>query len=276
MMFLLIVGLGIASMSFELIFTAAATPKLVVLDAPQDGQHQLQCYQNNQPVALDRDGQLEVLVWNIYKQNRANWQASLERYSQGSDLVLLQEASLTDELRQWINASDWNGNAVDAFKVFDTSAGVLNLARELPSRACAYIEVEPWLRLPKSGLYATYPLSDGRELAVVNIHAINFTYGTHEYRTQIERLTAELESHPGPVILGGDFNSWSQDRMAVMQEAVERMGLVAATFTPDARTEFITGLALDHIYYRGLTLESAEAPETDASDHNPLLARFRL
>lgn len=47
-------------------------------------------------------------------------------------------------------------------------------------------------------------------------------------------------------------------------------------FTPDQRLRFMTGLPLDHVFYKGLTLEQAQAPESDASDHNPMLVSFRL
>ncbi len=38
----------------------------------------------------------------------------------------------------------------------------------------------------------------------------------------------------------------------------------------------VFGKPLDHLYYRDLRLVRAEAPKTDASDHNPIIASFRL
>ncbi|MGL5288947.1 MAG: endonuclease/exonuclease/phosphatase family protein, partial [Aeromonas sp.] len=34
------------------------------------------------------------------------------------------------------------------------------------------------------------------------------------------------------------------------------------------------GRPLDHIYYRNLDLVSVSSPNTDSSDHNPIIARF--
>lgn len=236
----------------------------------------LQCYRNEQAPVLDNRGELKLLVWNIYKQNRENWQQSLAELSDEKQLVLLQEASMTPDLIDWVAKQGWFGSQVDAFKAFDTSAGVLNLSMNTPSKACAYTELEPWLRLPKSALYALYPLSSGEQLAVVNIHAVNFTYGTKEYHRQLTALTKELSQHHGPIIVAGDFNSWSEERFAVMSKALTSLGLEEVDYQPDNRTQFVTGLPLDHVFYRGLTLETAEAPISDASDHNPILVSFRL
>lgn len=236
----------------------------------------LHCFENSNAKVLDDNGLLSVLVWNIYKQNKSNWQSSLDSLTEGKQLVLLQEASMTPELIGWIAERRWFASQVDAFKAFQTSAGVLNLSYDSPSKACAYTELEPWLRLPKSALYALYPLSNGQQLAVVNIHAVNFTYGTTEYRRQLGVLVNELQQHQGPIIVAGDFNSWSEERLAVMQQTLAQLELNEVAYQPDLRTQFITGLALDHVFYRGLTLKTAEAPNTDASDHNPLLVSFRL
>ncbi|NAW89958.1 hypothetical protein B9J88_00905 [Vibrio sp. V05_P4A8T149] len=264
-----------AVVSFFSIFTIPSTPQLLTIDG-KNASSPLICYDNPNARAIDVRGQLNVLVWNIYKQNRATWQSELDKFSQDAQLVLLQEASMTLSLKEWISQKQWGGTQADAFRVFGESAGVLNLGRQMPVLACAYTELEPWLRLPKSAIYALYRLSDGQTLAVVNLHAVNFTYGTQEYTNQLEALLVQLKTHQGPVIVGGDFNSWSQARMDTLTAALNRVGLKEVSFEPDHRVQFVTGLVLDHLFYRGLTLLNAKAPVTDASDHNPLLASFSL
>ncbi len=264
-----------AIVGYHSVFTLPSSAQLSSI-SQQGIEPSLQCYRNLRAKSIDEGGSINLLVWNIYKQNRDSWQVELEQYMSNKQLLLLQEANMTDELRSWISGGGWFGSQVDAFKAFDTSAGVLNLSYVSPSLACAYVELEPWLRLPKSGLYATYPLSNGQVLAVVNIHAVNFTYGTLEYQRQISTLVEELKRHQGPIIVGGDFNSWSEERLAVMKQALHSIDLTEAVYRPDHRTEFITGLPLDHLFYRGLTLIKAEAPMSDASDHNPIVASFRL
>ncbi|KJY82327.1 hypothetical protein TW81_14615 [Vibrio galatheae] len=271
MLTLCIVAVG----GYQSIFRTSQQAQLGLI-SNHDIELSLHCYQNTEAPQIDNKGQLNLTVWNIYKQNKSNWQESLTKLSQDKHLILIQEASMTDEFKQWIEQQGWFANLVDAFEVFDVAAGVLNLSASAPSKACAYTELEPWLRLPKSALYAVYPLSSGEELAVVNIHAVNFTYGTQEYSRQLKTLTDELSDHSGPIIVAGDFNSWSEERLVVMSAALSQLGLKEVVYQPDNRTQFITGLPLDHVFYRGLRLEKAEAPINDASDHNPILVNFRL
>ncbi len=225
---------------------------------------------------LDQQGQINLLVWNIHKQTEENWQQELQHLSQGRQLILLQEASISAEFKQWLSQQAWGANYVNAFKVFDVSAGVLNLASVMPNFACAYIEQEPWLQLPKSGLYARYDLSNGQQLAVINIHAVNFTLGTKDFLRQIEALKQAVTEHQGPLIVAGDFNTWSQARTEKLASLMAELQLQQVAFEQDKRKVFVNGLPLDHIFYRGLQLHAAQAVETQASDHNPMLVNFSL
>ncbi|MBW3694370.1 endonuclease/exonuclease/phosphatase family protein [Vibrio sp. T187] len=275
-LFLFIVILSIGAVaSHHLIFTIPNQTELVTASSLSE-QKQYTCYQNTLAEPLDTSAGLGVLVWNIYKQNRPNWAQSLERFSKHSQIVLLQEASMTKELKGWIKQAEWGSNQVNAFEAFNTSAGVLSLAKTLPTQACGFTYTEPWLQLPKSALWTLYSLDNGETLAVVNIHAVNFTLGTEDYQSQLSVLTQKLSSHQGPMIFAGDFNSWSEARMDVLKAELTNVGLKEVAFNPDNRTQFVSGLPLDHVFYRDLALDTAEASITDASDHNPLLVRFRL
>ncbi|MEZ9717244.1 endonuclease/exonuclease/phosphatase family protein [Vibrio cyclitrophicus] len=260
--------------SFHLIFVIPQKPNLVT-SSYSTSNDTYSCYQNSLPKSIDVSDGLSLIVWNIYKQNRNNWQNELNQLTEGSDLVLLQEARMTKELSQWVTSGQWGSTRVNAFEVFEQSAGVLSLATHLPIEACAYTHEEPWLQLPKSALWSRYQLSNGEELAVINIHAVNFTFGTEDYKAQLKSLTDNLQKYRGPVIFAGDFNSWSEARFAVLKEALEKVGLTEVVFDPDNRTQSMTGLVLDHVFYRGLEVEKAKAPITDASDHNPMRVTFK-
>ncbi|MEC7939521.1 MAG: endonuclease/exonuclease/phosphatase family protein [Pseudomonadota bacterium] len=260
--------------SFHFIFVIPNKPNLIT-SSPNTSNDIYSCYQNSESKALDVSDGLSLTVWNIYKQNRSHWQTELNKLTAGSDLVLLQEASMTDGLRQWVTSGQWGSTRVNAFEAFEKSAGVLNLATHLPIEACAYTHEEPWLQLPKSALWSRYKLNNGEELAVINIHAVNFTFGTEDYKAQLKSLTDNLQNYRGSIIFAGDFNSWSEARFTVLTEELEKVGLAEVAFEPDNRTQFITGLVLDHVFYRGLEVEKAKAPMTDASDHNPMLVTFK-
>ncbi|GLT17263.1 UPF0294 protein [Vibrio zhanjiangensis] len=263
------------AIGFNVAFSLPKEPKIAVISPSNEAFFQY-CAEQSSSDVLDDNGQLNLLVWNIYKQNRDNWQQSLQFYSQDKQLVLLQESNLTPELKTWLKSQRWYAYQVDAFELFGVSVGVLNLSKIGPQKACAYTELEPWLRLPKSALYSTYHLSNGELLAVVNLHAVNFTYGTEEYQKQIDTVIALVQNHNGPIIVGGDFNSWSATRLAIIEQALSPLGLKEVDYSPDNRSQFVTGYALDHIFYRGLDLIRAGAPTSDASDHNPIEVVFKL
>ncbi|WP_087019491.1 endonuclease/exonuclease/phosphatase family protein [Thaumasiovibrio subtropicus] len=252
-------------------------------DIPQEAQvmtltsEQLRCFEASSELTqpLDVDGVLRLSVWNIYKGALPGWQEELDSLTAKSDLVLLQEASLHEDFRHYLDSKQWQVAMANAFSLFDQSAGVLNLSRVEALQSCAYLTTEPWLRLPKSALYAEFPLSTGEVLAVVNLHGINFTLGTEIYAEQLARLAQALSEHEGPIIVAGDFNTWRKGRQKIVEAFAEKLGMQHAQFGDDYRTR-VLGRPLDHLFYRGLTLENAEAPETDASDHNPLWAQFRL
>lgn len=266
----------IVFISFFSIFTIPSKPQLISI-SKQTSESDWYCHESHPPTpAIDRGGKLNVLVWNIHKQAADNWQSELEKLSANKQLILLQEASLTDGFKSWLNKQAWGASYVNAFKVFGVSSGVVNLASQLPNRACAYTSLEPWIQLPKSALYARYSLSNGQDLVVINLHAINFTAGTAEFEQQIKQLQQAVDKHQGPLLIAGDFNTWSEARLSRLRQMMQVLNMKEAVFTPDYRRLFINNLAFDHVFYRGLKQQSARSPVTKASDHNPMLIHFEL
>ncbi len=224
---------------------------------------------------LDMDGYLTITVWNIYKQQKDNWRSALNQYAKTSELILLQEAKLTSDLSEYLHQSHWQVTMANAFKFQNTSAGVMNLSTVKSLSTCAYLAMEPWLRLPKSALLAEYALSDGQTLAVVNLHGVNFAWGLNDYKAQLTALEAVLSQHTGPIILAGDFNTWRKARLNVVHQFARDLRLSEVVLGQDQRLR-VFGQPLDHVYYRGLEMIKAEAPKTDASDHNPIIVDFKV
>ncbi len=54
-------------------------------------------------------------MWNIYKQQRAEWLSVLKNYGKDAHLVLLQEAQTTPELVQFATANYLAADQVPAF-----------------------------------------------------------------------------------------------------------------------------------------------------------------
>lgn len=225
--------------------------------------------------ALDKEGKLRVGVWNIYKQQKRGWQQDLSEMARRSELLLLQEAKLNAGFNQYLVDASLHLVMAKAFSLLKSPVGVMNLAKEQARDACAFHAVEPWIRFAKSTLISRYPLSNGQTLLVVNLHGINFDWQLKSYQDQWQQIVKKINLHQGPVILGGDFNTWRGERMAYIERLAHMLKLKEAIYEQDNRHR-VFGFPLDHLYYRGLSLVAAESFNSKASDHNPIWAEFRL
>ena len=220
--------------------------------------------------------QLNVLVWNIFKQKRSNCIKLLEKYAQNTQLILLQEAQNTPKLINFITEHSKVADQVPAYSFNDIYAGVMTIADSTPIIASHFKEREPLIRIPKSALITEYLLANSvHTLLVANIHAVNFSFGVKVYQQQINDLITQIKHHQGPIILAGDFNSWSRQRLHLLYNLIRKIDLKPVNFSTDIRKTFM-GKPLDFVFYRGMHVEHAEIVNTEASDHNPLLVNFRL
>lgn len=224
---------------------------------------------------LDNNGELDVVVWNVYKQNRPSVFADLTHMEKNNRLMLLQEVSFESHMQHYIKTHKLNANMVSAFKIFDVPAGVMTLSRSPAIESCDFLATEPWLRLPKSALLSHFSLSNGEKLIAINLHSINFTWRLTAFNAQLETLVKELKDHKGPIIVGGDFNTWRGARLSQVKALAKKLGLKEAQYHPDNRKR-VMGHHLDHLYYRGLDLISAKSLHSESSDHNPIEASFKI
>lgn len=222
---------------------------------------------------LSNEERIRILVWNIFKQQRAEWLSVLKNYGKDAHLVLLQEAQTTPELVQFATANYLAADQVPAFVLPQHPSGVMTLSAAHPVYCCPLREREPILRLAKSALVTVYPLPDTRLLMVVNVHAVNFSLGVDVYSKQLLPIGDQIAHHRGPVIMAGDFNAWSRPRMNALYRFAREMSLRQVRFTDDQRRRAF-GRPLDFVFYRGLNVNEASVLVTRASDHNPLLVEF--
>ncbi|MGL5335050.1 MAG: endonuclease/exonuclease/phosphatase family protein [Enterovibrio sp.] len=263
---------------FLLLFSAIFT--FFAVKAPEESyfvgmQEQGSCidFTRAEKNIIDVSQPLTVAVWNIYKQNNAGWDTQLTALQQSSDLVLLQEAKSNKKLVTLFKNQEWNTQQTHAFSVFENIYGVLNASQYTPLKTCVYKEKEPFLRLPKSAVVSFYPLSNGEQLALINLHAINFVYDIKNYKKQINTLLENIKHFSGAVIIAGDFNTWNEKRLNFVLQTVAQFGLKSVAFSVDERKTFL-GFPLDHVFYRGLNLQTAVSKNTKASDHAWLQASF--
>ena len=151
--------------------------------------------------------QFDLMSWNIYKMKRPKFQATLQSFEQ-VHIKLLQEA-------KW-PFIDFPHHNVSMFKTFqlpltETYTGVAIASRYQPLTVEGHLSPfkESFLNTPKSLLCESYQWQE-QQLKICNIHALNFV-SVKTFQHHIDQLAA-LE-HTGPLIWGGDFNTWSKAKL---------------------------------------------------------------
>ncbi len=224
--------------------------------------------------ALD-PARIRLLTWNIHKEDDPGWDADLARFAQASDIVLLQEVTLIDPMTEILQRAGLRWVMASSFIYKDTDIGVVTAARAPTVAHCTQRVTEPLIRLPKSSVVTWLPLrGSSKLLAVANIHSINFALTLGSYEAQFAGVVEALSQHDGPIVLAGDLNTWTDQRLVALQNVADKLGLTEIPFE-SGRSRFL-GHELDHILVRGLTVESAQAIAVKSSDHNPVTAVLRV
>jgi len=266
--------------------TLTVQPRAVLLDS--EGKAEVQSLACSGPAFVERrergmaraealdPSAIRLLTWNVHKQDDPGWDRDLAQFAKQNDVVLLQEAVLSQPLRHILEGDGLRWVMASSFIYSDIDIGVITASRKVPLTSCTQRAVEPLIRIPKSAVISWFRL-DGRSdtLAVVNVHAINFAITLGAYQAQLEALADALADHPGPIVFAGDLNTWNQMRNEAVRDVARKLKLTEITYKDDKRTIFM-GKQLDHILVRGLELVEGQAIEVTSSDHNPVRATFRV
>lgn len=204
------------------------------------------CYQHEQPQPLPST--LNIIVWNAAKSDHARYDEMLNT----SDLALLQEALVNDFA---LSAEAYHGSGVALQGISE------------PISSCFWLSYEPILLSPKASLVAEYDIESSAEhLFVATLHGVNFDWSQEVWKAQIDRLLATVKNHRGPILMGGDFNTWSETRMNYVLEQSRRLGLALVDFAPDIRLAPF-GYPLDLVLIRDLEVTYANTFNSALSDH---------
>jgi endonuclease/exonuclease/phosphatase (EEP) superfamily protein YafD len=230
--------------------------------------------------SLSTSDTFNILVWNMYKGSNESWEDDFKTLAQDANLLITQEMLYKGKMKKvFNNFGDFEYTTATSFYMYrKTRTGVATIS-DSPATYKKFLRTanrEPVVRTPKVVLITKYPLANGEELLVANIHAINFV-GAEKLRRQLDTVAREIKKHKGPAIFAGDFNTWSDKKQSYMRTINKMVGLTEAKFTgKDDRMTF-RGKKLDYIFYRGLTLKSAKVlGEIQGADHKPLIATFSL
>lgn len=217
---------------------------------------------------------LVVASWNTAKSVGIGWQIGLRRLAEEADILLLQEAAIisaTSELLPYPFVAVSEG-----YRAALGPTGLLSASHVNPVASCTFLDWEPLLRTPKASSITSYPIGKDEEtLLVANVHAINFSFGMGAFTKQIERISRAMQSHAGPIIFAGDFNTWNQGRADVVARLIKDLDLQEVAFDDSARRS-VFGYPLDRIFWRGMTLDTAKTEALASSDHAALIASWRF
>ncbi len=251
-----------------------ASHKFQVLDNVSDCRNQLILQENNVDNELD-PANIQLLSWNIKKGQDKSWINDLELFAQDKNLVLIQEAVLNSNFTNTFGINKYWSFA-DGYQSSDKITGVMTFSDSAPLIHCSLQTKEPWLRTNKATNITKYGIANSDQtLVVANIHAINFSLGTKQFEKQINQLREILSAHNGPIIASGDFNTWREKRLNVVEELIADLNLHSVSFKSDHRKKTF-GYSLDYIFVRGFTIKNADTIMVDSSDHNPLIAHLSL
>ncbi len=243
----------------------------------------------------------KILSWNIEKQNNSNWYSDFQSFlneNNSPNIILLQEAKLNNTLKDKVRGKYW-GFSPNLYKT-DSYSGVFIASNSKPISMTPRVSngTEPSIPLivpplPKAMLFSIFETASNKKLLVVNVHALNFTAikfwnRGSEFDEQIMLISNLVKNHNGPVIVAGDFNTWSSSRMDFLDSTLSGAGLTKNNFRnnqsnittcPKSLNMILWWCGskpLDHIFYRGLTPKSSRVELDKASDHNPLIVEFDI
>ncbi len=237
---------------------------------------------------------IDVLVWNIAKGGSDDFESGYRQLSHGKSLFLIQEYHDNSAVgRAMFGPSDEalavsrEDEIAPQFKIgtsflfrFDSSrTGVATgcFAEPISSQAFTSRFREPIARTPKATLVTEYRIAECSEsLLIVNIHGINVA-GFDALRDQMNHVLPVVESHAGPIIFGGDFNTNTKAKLEFVLEFMERLGLTETVFDNDQRMTAPFGkIPLDYVFARGLKIEAAEVKgAVKGSDHKAIVLTIR-
>lgn len=242
------------------------------------------------PIVVD---ELTLITWNIAKNIRGNDEIHRLVSSHSPDILLIQEGVgatcdlFGESFHQCIFAPSWKMASQDIY------TGVTILSRfhlenpvHVPSPS-----LEVFVFTPKASIMTTLDLPAGGQLLLINVHMLNFV-PLSRLESYLDTIYEHVAGHVGPMIVGGDFNTWNNARVLAVKQFAAKLGMVealpcyktAAGATPPAWLFFLTPFMqldldspMDRWFYRGVEVISCRYLEGfDASDHAPVLLQVRL
>ena len=105
---------------------------------------------------LDSKG-FKILNWNVLRGEKKDWKEDFNHLIKSKDIITIQEARLTDDMRELLKKGDYNWDISTAFKYKGAEVGVLTASRLEPDFTCTFRIKEPLISLPKTAIITLLP-----------------------------------------------------------------------------------------------------------------------
>jgi endonuclease/exonuclease/phosphatase (EEP) superfamily protein YafD len=193
-----------------------------------------------------------------------------------ADLVLTQEALISERSLRTYSLPGFQAIHGASYRRLDgLRDGVMTLTRanagsHMQRIVCKY--PEPIFKTPKAALVSFFDWAGiDRPVMVVNIHA-TLVRSKRGAMDEIGHLVEHLPDHDGPIILAGDFNTFTRGYLEGVAQVLGGLGLHLIKIGDDPRSRTS---ALDQIFVRGLKVRWLTVDTTiKNSDHFPLIAEL--
>lgn len=218
-----------------------------------------------------------LALWNLHKGKTDGYQKDLHRILNNYDFLLGQELYLDQAHQELIEERQIHFSYGPSFRWGRFWTGVGNFSKYPAQFSTPLVSrgKEPILKTPKTSLINLYLLpGEVIPLMVVNVHALNFEISHQKFAQQIEDVVQSIRLHKGPLIVAGDFNTWSQARYQALLNLLKPLGVERL---PISSPVGITHRTLDHIFVRNLQVKDyGLIPHITGSDHAALYLNFSL
>jgi len=226
-----------------------------------------------------RPDYFRISIWNLCKgAGGLMFEHDYRMLCYCSDIVIAQEALLSRHAMSMFCANGFESVHAASYRRRDgLRDGVMTVAR-VPTCAepqriiCKY--PEPIFKTPKAALIKKYPIAGMDEgLLVINIHA-TLVRRKRAAIEEMQHLLERLPMHRGPMILAGDFNTFTPGYLRAVEGVLKGVGLSYVPIPNDPRP---TTQALDQLFCRGLEMSNVRVDTSFRnSDHFPILADVKV
>lgn len=221
----------------------------------------------------------QLTVWNLYKGHggAAFWR-DFSQLLRGASLLMTQEVLLDATMRSHLSQASARSVHAAAYRRADRLRdGVMTVCQaspQAPPQRLLSPRCEPLFRTPKSALLTEYALAGSAEpLRALNLHASLFRTPS-QARLEMRRWMECVARVRGPLVVAGDFNTFSRAHFLWISRELSRWGLRHVPVIPEPRSR---RHALDQIYVRGLRVRAARVlTDVRSSDHFPLVCEVSV